>query len=478
VTGSCAPREHPPARWSRYAWAAPALLTLAVTGYRVDGAQVWRDELATWSAARRPVGDLLRLTGHIDAVAGPYYLFMHGWVAVLGDSPTALRAPAVLAMTATAALTTVLGRHLFGTPAGLVAGLLFAVVPSTSRYGQEARPYAPATLLAVLATLLLVRAVDRPGAGRWTAYAAATAGLGLAHLVAVSVVAGHLAAVWPGPRRRAAGFAWAVAGAGALLAPLVLVGHGQQHTQLGWVDRPGPGDLSALPGAVLQSGVVGGLVAGLAVVGAATRGRWAGVLGLCVVLPAGLLLAGGLLSPLWVPRYLVFTVPFGCLLAAGTLTAARLRVALPVVAAVAVLGAPEQAALRRTHEWPRTAPVDYAAASRIVATGQRPGDGIVYSPRDGAKLLDVAIAYHLRAHRPRDVLLARDQRSRGDLWASECDRPARCLAGVDRVWLLVEGHPAELTARMPAAKAAALRDGYHVERVWRPPGLTVALLLR
>ena len=107
----------------------------------------------------------------------------------------ALRLPSVLAMAGAAGLTAVLGRRLFGAPAGLLAGLLFAVLPGTSRYAQEARPYALVTLFAVLAMVLLVRALDRPGRLRGSFYAAAVAGLGLAHLLALSLLAAHAVVV-------------------------------------------------------------------------------------------------------------------------------------------------------------------------------------------------------------------------------------------------------------------------------------------
>ncbi|MGW5671088.1 glycosyltransferase family 39 protein, partial [Micromonospora sp. NPDC003776] len=172
-------------------WLAPALLTLVVTLAGIGHAQPWRDELATWSAAPRPVRDLVRLAGTIDAATGPYYLFMHGWTALFGTSPTALRLPSALAMAAAAGLTARLGERLVGAPVGLLAGLLFAVVPDTSRYGQEARPYALATLLAVLATLLLADALRAPTWRRWTGYAVVATALGLTHLIAVTLLVAH-----------------------------------------------------------------------------------------------------------------------------------------------------------------------------------------------------------------------------------------------------------------------------------------------
>jgi mannosyltransferase len=199
---------------------------------------------------------------------------------------------------------------------------------------------------------------------------------------------------------------------------------------------------------------------------------------LSVLLPVALLFVGGQVTPLWVPRYLAFTVPFACLLAAAPLAPLGLHRALPMVAIAGLLGLPEQADLRRTHESNRSAPVDYRAAARIIGAEQQPGDGIVYSLRDGRGYLDIAVAYHLGEHRPRDLLQARDPVAGGTLFGTECDEPARCLDRTPRIWLLIKADRADPLGGLPAPKATALRDGYRVDQVWFVPGLTVALLTR
>ncbi|MFF0256114.1 glycosyltransferase family 39 protein [Micromonospora zamorensis] len=475
-------------------WLPPALLTLAVTVTGLGSAQLWRDELATWSAAARSPGDLARLAGTIDAATGPYYLLMHGWTTVVGDSTIALRVPAVLAMTVAAGLLAVLGARLVDRRSGLFAGLLFAVLPGTSRYGQEARPYALATMLAVLATLLLVTALRRPSWARWAGYAAAVAALGLIHLIALTLLAAHalvvLLAWWRGPTeagiatrdhptaerdRRVWRWLVAVVPVALLAGPLLLKARTQQSRQLNWVNLARLDDLTALPGGVAQSSVVGGLLVGVAALGAARLGRRALLPVSAVLLPVLLLFAAGTVVPLWVPRYLVFVVPFACLLAGAALAAVAAPAALVVVVLAGLLGLPDQAALRRTHEWPRSAPVDYAAAARVIGDGQRPGDAVVYSPRHSWLFLDLGIEYHL-GDPPRDVLVTEDEVRRGDLWAAECPRPAQCLAGTSRVWLVVTGRHAEPLAAVPGAKGDALRAQFTVTQVWPRPGLTVALL--
>ncbi|MFV2100091.1 glycosyltransferase family 39 protein [Micromonospora sp. LOL_024] len=497
-------------------WLVPAGVALVVTLAGLDAAQPWRDELATWSAATRGAAGLLRLAGTIDAAAGPYYLLMHAWVTVAGDSVATLRLPSALAMAAAAGLTAVLGARLWDTRVGTLAGLLFAVLPGTSRYAQEARPYALATALAVLSTLLLVNALRRPGWRRWTGYAAATTALGLTHLVALTLLAAHAAVVLtpavrravtagrrdtgdarPGgpaagdprpagdeeqgrlPRDRSVRF-WlaALLPVAAAVAPLALLARGQRARQLDWVDTTRPADLAALAGGVAQSGVVGGALVGLAALGAVRAGRRGLLPTGTVLLPVLLLFLAGLVVPLWVPRYLVFVVPFGCLLAGVALATARLPAALVVVGLTGLLGLPDQVALRHTHEWPRNAAVDYRGAARTVADGRRPGDVIVYSPRNSWLFLDLGLGYHLGGRLPQDALLAKGQRQRGDLWATECDRQAECLAEADRVWLVLAGRRTDPLAAVPGTKGEALRAHFTVTQVWPHPGLTVALLTR
>ncbi|MDG4834931.1 glycosyltransferase family 39 protein [Micromonospora sp. WMMD967] len=477
-------------------WLPPALLTLAVTVTGLGSAQLWRDELATWSAATRSPTDLARLADTIDAATGPYYLLMHIWTRIVGDSTVALRLPAVLAMTVAAGLLAVLGARLVDRRTGLFAGLLFAVLPGTSRYGQEARPYALATMLAVLATVLLVTALRRPSWARWAGYAVAVTALGLVHLIALTLLAAHALVVvlvwWRGPAAAGAGtrdhttaerdrrvWRWvaAVVPVVLLAGPLLVKARTQQSRQLNWVGLARLDDLTALPGGVAQSSVVGGLLLGVAALGAARLGRRALLPVSAVLLPVLLLFAAGAVVPLWVPRYLVFVVPFACLLAGAALAAVAAPAALVVVVLAGLLGLPDQAALRRTHEWPRNAPVDYAGAARVIGDGQRPGDAVVYSPRHSWLFLDLGIEYHLHDP-PRDVLVTEDEARRGDLWAAECPQPAQCLAGTPRVWLVVSGRHTDPLAAVPGAKGDTLRAQFTVTQVWQRPGLAVALLIR
>jgi mannosyltransferase len=273
--------------------------------------------------------------------------------------------------------------------------------------------------------------------------------------------------------------------AGAALAPLVVPGAGQLHAQLSWVPRPDPRDLLATPGGVNGSAVVGGYLLGLATLGwgggrprGPLGGRWTRGVGLAVLLSPALLFVAAQATSIWVPRYLVFTVPLLCVLAGAALDALSTPAALAALLAIALLGAPDQLTLRHTHQTPGR-PIDYAGAAAIIQAGAEPGDGLVLHPRDRVRLLDIGLAYHLRGHpRPRDVLVTRDQLATASLWATECTDPAACLTGVARVWLVRPGrYPADPLAGLRDAKARALSSYAVVDR-WTVHGLTIALLRR
>ena len=263
-------------------WAVPAAAMAAAGLAGIGTPQLWRDEFATWTAATRSIPQLWGMLHTTDAVLGVYYIGLHFWITVFGDSPTAMRLPSVIAMVITAALVAAIGRRLAGNFAGLTSGLVFALIPSVSRYGQEARPYAFATLFAALATLLFLRAMEHPRWSRWALYAVVLAAAGTANLVALSVAAGHLIILlWdflqrtvriggdgtpetgrrlPGGRTAPEGtpllllarFCVAVIAGAVLVSPLVLAGHSQQAGQIGGYTTPGVSDLIGISGGLWQ----------------------------------------------------------------------------------------------------------------------------------------------------------------------------------------------------------------------------------
>jgi mannosyltransferase len=135
--------------------AAPPLLTFVVTLWGITASSYWRDEAATMVAVQRPFGQLLRMLGNIDAVHGAYYVMMWVVVRLGGTGELVTRLPSALAMAGAAAAVAAIGYRLVSSRAGLFAGLVFAVLPATSFYAQDARADAIAVGLAAGATSFL-----------------------------------------------------------------------------------------------------------------------------------------------------------------------------------------------------------------------------------------------------------------------------------------------------------------------------------
>ncbi|GIF24666.1 hypothetical protein Ate02nite_73960 [Paractinoplanes tereljensis] len=464
-------------------WVLPAVAAGFAVSYQAARPGPWRDEIASWSIASRNVDQIIATGRHIDGVLVPYYLFLHYWIGWYGDSAVAMRVPSIIAMTATAAVVALLARRWWGNAAGLLGGLLFAVMPAVSRYGQEIRGYAFATLFVALATLLLAIALDRSRWWTWTGYALCVALAGLSHLLSLMVLAGHLVmvlvAVWRSGRWRALWWVLAVAaGVGAML-PLTRNGLGQQSSQLNWLDKAMPRALADVAGSLFVAPILGGAVPGLAIL-ALKRGKAtpAAVLWAAALLPVGLLYAyDQLVAPIFVSRYLMFAVPLLCALAGAGLSLLRLPVALVAVLALGAIGLPAQQAMRRAHS-----SFDFESAAEVILENQAPGDGIIYAPRDGWQATDLGLAYYLRDRAPRDLMLTSSEVSNASLWATECKDAVKCLGDTKRIWVMAADnldpvYRATATNQLTYGEKAVLKE-YDQLVFWRVSGFTITLFVR
>ncbi|MFJ9459389.1 glycosyltransferase family 39 protein [Kitasatospora sp. NPDC101447] len=507
------PAVRPVGRLLGPVWLWPALVMLAVGAYRLGTPDLWRDEIATSTVATRSLGDMLRLLQHIDASNGAYYLLMHGWTAVFGDSAVALRIPSVLAMAGAAAFVALTARRLFGgRVAAIGAGLLFAVPPLVSRYAQEARSYALVTCAIAAATYFLLRALERPTWRRWAPYCAAMALAGAGHLVSFSTVAGQAALVglhlWrtreATDRRLLWQYPLAVVVAALPVLPVVLLGSRQSDRQLGWIATPSLRGLARFGESLFGSHLVFYAFVLLAVPALALPGRrlqaWQALL--LAELPV---VSVWLVSRLgetsyFIDRYLLFTVPAWAVLAGGGVGAAygavaalvrrgpapRRAVAVAGVVAAGMLAVPAVAAL------PRQPAIRYVGshtgseepfrvAARTIAVGYHSGDGMA-APLGNQSWAMVwpGVSHYLPSDvHPYPVFVAQSADDAEDLSPVACAKPEDCLGSVSRIWLLVLGDTADPLGAMPTDQAQLLRTQYgDPDQVTPLGGFTLALLDR
>jgi mannosyltransferase len=483
-------------RLTRQVWFWPTTLALLAGVAKIWNPELWRDELRSWSAASRSLEDLFHLLGNTDAAVALYYLVLHGWVAVFGESAVSMRLPSTLAMAGATAIVCLIAARLFNRRTAVVAGLIFAIIPAISRFAQEVRPYAITMLVACLATLLLLRAIERPGWGRFLAYGVSITVLCLTQIVAAPLLAAHALGIllW---HRRDRGV-WLRAGVSivvglALASPIVLLSQAQYGHQVGSLPDATFQELTLLPPRLFASSLVAGAVAILGVLAFTGPLRAKFFLAGWALIPiAAIWIASNLGQSYWMSRYMLFTLPAFAILAAVTIAALNTRLLVVVMLVVAAMGAQDQREIRwiGSHDqwvypaYANTA-VLYSQAAQILRDNMRPGDAIAYAGRADYWLIDIGLAYHLKGQEmPRDIFVQQSALERGDFWPVECPDPAACLADAnpDRIWVISIGlltdDPLEVMRDFEPDKARALARSYRTVDEWFPSGLDLTLMER
>ncbi|MEV0808368.1 glycosyltransferase family 39 protein [Micromonospora sp. NPDC050200] len=466
-----------------------AAFTIAVIGS--TGRQIWYDESVTWLATTISWAELWRVLGNLDIAHALYYVVMRLWTTAFGESTLALRLPSIIGVAVAAGALALLGRKLYDTSVGVTAGLLFVAIPSVSRYGQEARSYAWVVALAVLATLALAWALDRPSWRRFLLYGGCLLALTYLHFVAAMVLAAHAlmvcSAVRRGRGRRTLGSWRATVLLLALAAAPMLYEASTQSGQVSWITRDGQA-LVRFPTELFGSSAIAWTFVSAGLLGAVVlwRSRRALILPLLVwaVAPPVICYLSYPLVHLFLARFVLFTLPAWSLLAAVAIAVpvSGLRGRIPpgttvavlgaAVVAVAAVGVPGQTEARRS---PVAGEADYRAAAGLIDRRYETGDGIAYSGWRGWSA-PLPMAYQLRT-KPRDVFVAVPAGRSGWFWAIDCVDPAPCVGDVRRIWLVV-GESWDPFDRLPPTRADLLRHEFDVTSTDRFLGVTVVLLVR
>src|ERR687891_2073858 len=221
-----------PARLGRSVTGPPWLATLALAGVAAAGvalrfvqrSPLWLDEAQSVNIASLPLGDLFEALRH-DGHPPFYYLLLHGWMEVFGESDFAVRALSGVFAVATLPLAWVAGRRLAGRAGARWALVIVALSPYSIRYATETRMYSLVMLLVLAGYLLLSDALSDPRPWRLAALTLVSGLLLLSHywsaylLAATGVV---LAARWwwrPQQRGKTGRAILAVAAGGLLFLP-------------------------------------------------------------------------------------------------------------------------------------------------------------------------------------------------------------------------------------------------------------------
>ncbi|MFH8407083.1 hypothetical protein ACH4FX_20140 [Streptomyces sp. NPDC018019] len=451
---------------SRGAGFVPPVVALVLGLWKVWDPSPWTDEIVTMDVARRSWPQMMELLGRVDAVHGLHYVLM--WLVGQENGGLywgAARVPSAVAVAVAAAGLVWLGRLLGGRRLGLYAGLVLAVLPTASRYAQEARSFAFVMAVAVLATGVLVKILSSRARGRWlAAYAVLIALLGWFNLIGLLLVAAHAVTVVlrrPGRRVVVRLLLASAAGLAAVVPLLILaaaqssavgdaapVTAGTPFTYFTWLLTPGQGTLPVALRLLLTFTAVAALV--LLVV----RRHKAPPLALAVgvpwlAVPPLLLLAVSLGHPLFAYRYLLFCLPALALLLAlaATVIPPYQQLLLALLAVVPIYASHQAIRQVDSRQW------DSQAVISSLSTRSAPGDAVLFN---GARCGLIATAFKEAFTNRPDVGRVRTAAASGALDNLPAD-PAllqQRLSHTSRVWHVSCTH-LSAGARQAADRTAA-----------------------
>ena len=401
------------------------VLAAGLRFYRLDAQSLWNDEGNSARIAERPLN--LILEGAEGDIHPPgYYILLHYWRALFGQSEYALRSLSAVAGVGLVSFTYLLGHQAFGQATGLGAAFLAALAPLGVYYSQEARMYTLLGLFAAASTYLLLRVLAGPGrrpsgllsppapSRRLPAMVAyvlvATAGLYVQYAFGLVMLA-HSAIffVWwiVACRRAPDRWRWLLAWIGAQVGILLLYLPWIRialASVLGW---PAAGLEYALGPAIIDSFKV--LIAGVTIeaeqalrmlvvqgvflaVGLVPdhhdRLEWFGVTatGLGLVVPISLIFVLDLYKPAWL-KFLIVAMPQAAILVAHCVetrwvadafdSPRRWEATAARIALFGVLGAALVPSLQNLYFDPAYARDDYRQIAADISGDWRAGDGIV-----------------------------------------------------------------------------------------------------
>jgi hypothetical protein len=125
---------------------------------------LWLDEAFSIWLANHSIAEMMQWIVRIDQHPPLYYLLLHGWIALGGDTAYHVRFLSVVFGTATIPVIYLIGKRISGEVMGLAAALILAFSPFNIYYAQETRMYTLLMFNAAVAIYALVRLLTDPRA--------------------------------------------------------------------------------------------------------------------------------------------------------------------------------------------------------------------------------------------------------------------------------------------------------------------------
>lgn len=466
---------------------------------------LWGDEAATVMSAERSWPSLFAMLGHVDAVHGTYYAFMHLWIDAFGASAFSVRLPSAIATGLATAGLVVLAHRLGGGRLAVVSAIVYMIIPRVTYMGGEARGYALSAACAVWLTVLLIHLLDARLDRRvaWLGYAVLLAVSIYVFLYLALMIAVHAVIVRTATRNRSVLRRWlAASGLGLVLATPVIFFAIAERSQISFLAHRVTVDFASFFVDQWFGWPPFALVAWACIVAAFTAfiRRWwlarrslpsaqspvdrgptlAVVTSASFLIPPLLLLTANLVSPLYTSRYVSFVTPAVALaMAVGICLLPRWSMIAGAVCVLVALSVPIHLSQRGPFGMPGGS--DWAEVASFISGHAQRGDAIAFT-EGGSPSLNPRSALHLypRAFQGLDdVTLVTPYDHTVGLW--DVTRPVaraggRLARGDGRAWLVVHQYRSSRTPPPELTQFTAL--GFSVQSRTRENNDVIYFLTR
>ncbi len=186
------------ARWRALPLMIPLLPVLLLGSLlallRLDVTDLWLDEGISYWIARKPLLEVVSYSlGRAWEHPPLYYMMLHGWMHLVGDSEFALRALSWGGMMLAASGAALLARRWFGSNMAVLVALVTVTNPMVVKQARDVRMYAWLMALAALSLYFLDRALARNRWRDWGLFAiVAVLGMAMHYLFGLIVLAAVL----------------------------------------------------------------------------------------------------------------------------------------------------------------------------------------------------------------------------------------------------------------------------------------------
>lgn len=361
---------------------------------------LWLDEAVT----AQEVSSLAQLIWSCAHGQEPlYHLIMYVWVRIAGDSEWMLRTPSALCAVATIPLIAELGSELSDRATGILSAVLLTVHETAIQYAQIARAYSMAIMLVTLWSIYFLRSVKQARPKNYLGYIIAGVLCSYTHLFAILMIPAQWGSLFFFRRDRETTKRLHISMLAILILSVPAFLIVREGDRVNWISPTSlrgviqffyvlagssrdivPGSSAASLNFMGSRNIfsVPLLVLYLAAIALAAidlsrhrKASQAYVL-LCLTIPVCLAIVASFLKPLFVPRYLLITLPFFVLAGAmGIRTIPSRTAAVAVITLMVVFSLAEDFSLYRAPSFQ-----DWRGTVQLLAKRAQPSDVLMIYP--------------------------------------------------------------------------------------------------